>query len=904
MKRKPNINKIAQKRIEERGTTAKQSQESPRKVEASEMAKLRGAELVLKTYRESGVSVFSVTDPKWEKLYEYDEQLLGNNEHVVNYQQLPEGAKKKAPNVGYRKGIETARSQSGSFKSPRSPIAPELDNNALIKALMEIAEMDPLMAPFEREKRSKILPYDRPEFTKWCDQAADWYSEVTASYDPILMKIAMDSLINRLRTDAMAAREISLSNGHEPFVDSEGNLIPIDLKEGYDKTTKGKNFGFPFFTSKWSGSKEINPSINDYMLEEAEEAIKSKEYFNRVEPIAVMFSRVARGKVRPIVCPSKTNALLGRMIFEPVISLFKASTQFCGFLGGENIGEIVADVLSDNKYWVELDLEGHDKNAKALVPLALEVMAGLFSEEVHAMLASWLEFNAKIGILTPAGITYPKTAGQLMGIISGDTFTSVLGGLVAALAMEYATIGLSWEQKKWRSRVYEHDAFKVTCYFETYANHLSRIINGENTDPMECEFVFPLLCDRLNACANWSPISLIDRVEELYGPSYAEDIELLIKECREDHDYYAENTGLAYEKFPLFTFGDDGLMASNSKDDVIKLLKLTKETGVVINMDKTYICENAYHAMTVDDYDSVSDELTDHDPYIRASFLGWHYFGKDVYTYKVSGEIKPRFSVARSIIPKLVYREYSGDQTNVKSTINTISNFLSGGNFKIPYQVVQDNIATIMKLDLARNNDCFKQLVEFVRKHAPLKLNTSLIMPYEQVLESEAIRETIRISRDRLRSGLQEFPVVKILHELELEEGIVTTIPNLLDEYGHSISTREGDRPTIQLYNTASEKLPKQQRQNNQTSRAEKFIVRIQNFIKDVEELKQMIDEAAKEQDILKRMRATARLRVKQTMLFGKNGNGGERRQLIDGIRAKNDESMNDLLNMLEASTM
>lgn len=883
-KRKP-INRVAAQRIAATGSTNSQQRKSIRDIERKEIANIGKGEAVQKAYASQNVGFFSTTNPKWECLYDHDAAQLADNKFVKLYAPNYEG-KGTGASIGYAQGLVVSKSVKSKQDAGRTLLAPDMSEEALKSKLLEIATQDKYMSEFELQKASSVAPFYRPEFHEWCPKAVQWYKEVKAGYNPVIMKAAMRSLEFRLRDVAIAVRNAAVDAGHDTFVDENYNLIPEDLERGYDLTTKGRHFGYPFFTSAWDGSKKKNAMINDYMVDSAKSLIESGEYFDGLEPISILFSRVARGKVRPIVCPSKVNALLGRMIFEPLIQLFKSSNQFCGYLGGENIHEIVADIIGEYDYWAELDLEGHDENAKALVPLAVEILASLYDESVADILASWLRYNARMGIMTAYGISYPTNQHQLFGIISGDTFTSVLGGLVAALAMEYGIIHTRMEATIGANHPvfgFKHDDFLVPIQFYTYENHLNQIITGDKGDPMECEFAFPLLCDRLNKSSKWTDMSLDDLVSEefvgFHEPFYSSPEQVAI-------------TYEAFEQYPLFTFGDDGLMASDSREDIVKIMNATIPTGVVINQEKTYICKNSYaNVEPVENYQKVVARTNE-----RTSFLGWHYFSEDVYAFACGSEMKARFSVMRSIAPKLIYLEYGTQLKDIRVIIDAVTSDLTTGDYTIPVELIQENLATVMKLDLARNNDCFRALTSFAREVSPLKLNTTLIYPYEQVLTTEAVREMVRISRDRLSGGFGEFPVIKLLHELEHEDGIITSIPKLFSEYGEPINKHEhGSRSKITLFSVKDKKQNSNSQGatnkpgSKQTSKAQKVINQVEAFMNDCAELSARWNDARSVTNVTEKVKLTAELNVHTTMMFGKNGDAGRKKMVMMMINAKID---------------
>jgi hypothetical protein len=422
---------------------------------------------------------------------------------------------------------------------------------------------------------------------------------------------------------------------------------------------------------------------------------------------------------------------------------------------------------------------------------------------------SWINHTAKTGILTGYGIVVPKTADQLFGIVSGDTFTSILGGIAAALAFEYANVVRFFEGEitddesanlldQWgkcgdteaddlvvSKAAYdaaklnivpdEQRTFKnfsgtdLTIKFNAFADlgidH--SIKQGGQFTEADGDTIMILLTEKLaywgktheeiqNLCKDqFANPMVFGRPKSWDGAGHEIDILIEILLCCQDYD--------------LYTYGDDAALMSNF--DPEPMYKTIEELGMVINLEKSNTHMNCFKGKKTDDC------LPWRDTSYRLSFLGWHYFQQDAVRhnegYKVSGKV----SIMRTLASKLIWHERNTYETNSNDFKAIAQQLADNQRIELTAYDLESALGTAMKLNLAAGNTCFSDLVKYVRNGSLLKLHSSLIISMEKLAYAEIVRDTMRISRKQLDKGLASFAIVAELHRQETEEGLDTLEP-------------------------------------------------------------------------------------------------------------------------------
>lgn len=209
-----------------------------------------------------------------------------------------------------------------------------------------------------------------------------------------------------------------------------GKLTPISVNDAYEKVTKGRNSGYPFFTSKWAN----NPEMVEYYKNEAENMLNGV----KMSAPRILFKRTQNGgktvKMRPVECPPKSEAIAAKCFTEVIIEAFKTSEQFCGFNGNTQIDSTVRKYLQ-YKYLLSSDFSEFDTRAKNFIPIVFEMMNTLSYRQYDEYFKNLTKYYLNCQLITPIGIMSGRNCQN--GLQSGDGWTSVIGTLTNAICNEY-----------------------------------------------------------------------------------------------------------------------------------------------------------------------------------------------------------------------------------------------------------------------------------------------------------------------------------------------------------------------------------------------------------------------------------------------------------------------------------
>jgi hypothetical protein len=283
----------------------------------------------------------------------------------------------------------------------------------------------------EKGFAAKFGSYKALPFKSWVDKIELLYEPTNATfYDEHkgeqfwhLMK-ATKSVTDQLR---LAAKNIGLTN-------ESGYISRLDLEDAYEKVTKSGNSGFPFCTSKWS----TNEKMVDYYKKQAHKMLNRKFNYNCAPHI--LFKRVQPNgqnpKMRPVLCPPKSEAIASKCYSEPLLSVFKSIPQYSGYNGGENVYDVLEQMSSGKEHWISSDYSSFDATCQELMKFVFMVLCSLFEPEDRGYLQDILTYYLTGDIITPMGMVRLKE-GEIHGLLSGEGLTSIIGTLANAISHEY-----------------------------------------------------------------------------------------------------------------------------------------------------------------------------------------------------------------------------------------------------------------------------------------------------------------------------------------------------------------------------------------------------------------------------------------------------------------------------------
>jgi hypothetical protein len=786
---------------------------------------------------EAFVKVYKDND-HWQKLYEIDD-----HNPYLQLEDVVEKIVEDGRDIGYKAAAIVSKGKLKKDPILRPDyIFPRHGVTDLTRKLLDIALQDKFMAAYENDKVSAVAPFNIPNFDEWCGVISEWFAPVKSDMSGLVLDIALETWRRQFSRILVQLEE----EGFEYVKD--GKLTPLSIDEAVEKLNKGNHSGYPYFTSKWNGD-----GLNAHILEEmkimAECSTESGEHFNFFEPLWILFSRTARGKHRGVMGGAGARNIKGKQYSFPFTEMMKVVNEFCGFNGGENVHGDIAMMMLTHAMAAESDFKDHDKLASRLFMYCVDIMRGCFPEEHKDVFESYVESIASFALMTPAGLVTPGTFDNLFKIISGDPFTSIIGTLVATIAAEYSVVKIILEdlrnKEKGDTNFKELIDFILNTKesdmgaeqtFETYWGRYNRVVNDGEADELSAgkpthlsgRTMVPILTEMFTT-EDVNPGLL--KTEQYNGYNILK--EWFIKQRLTEGSVFHDSAWLT-----RVHFGDDLAIFTNGDEKLLeKFINNVGECGTKLSFEKTAYAHNKYveqAKLLVDEYGLRTDIDTDvhgniintrevldvpdgirkliidtwdvenecvyaeGDEKNRISFLGWHYFPKLAFKDLVMGTASARFSIMRSIAPKLVYDEYwqlNDDEINAKEKVTQSLKDLGKGEYEVTTKMLQEMISTIMRLDLARNNSNFESLVGFVREHSVYKLYTELLLPLKNdIVNISDIRKVMRISRARLRGGLHTFPIIEMLKKFEKDEDIVDKIVTRVDKTGDTETVTTAER--------------------------------------------------------------------------------------------------------------
>lgn len=272
---------------------------------------------------------------------------------------------------------------------------------------------DEEMKPIEAKFALQFGNYKAKPFKEWVNNVLELFQRTSFGSGSFDEKLLLECV-----------NEVTQEISNKP-------LERLSLEESYRLIDKSANSGFPFFRSSWSHDE----NIVKYFMKEASEILSGKN--DMMKSPSILYKRVQpKGddvKMRPIECPSKSEALAAKCFTFPLTERFKEMEQFCGFNGGENVWRYISDHY-DYQNWISSDYSKFDATAADMMPFAFMVLKNLYPEH-SVVLDNFLHYYSYGSLITPIGML--KTKLHRHGLFSGGGFTSVIGTLVNAISHKY-----------------------------------------------------------------------------------------------------------------------------------------------------------------------------------------------------------------------------------------------------------------------------------------------------------------------------------------------------------------------------------------------------------------------------------------------------------------------------------
>lgn len=282
---------------------------------------------------------------------------------------------------------------------------------------------DEQMLDIETKFYSKFGPMVAVDYDKWAHKVHSLWKTTTWNPDTGLL--------------AESAKEVTAEIAEALTKLTGVNKInPLQLEEAYDKVTKNKNSGWPFFTKKWSD----DPVMIAYYKEKADLLLKGVDTLTGCPHI--LFKRtqadglVNTPKMRAVECPPKHDAIASKALTDKFIDVFKTMTTYFGFNGGENVWKTLEPFMG-YRYLVEGDFSSFDQNCQELMGTVFETLKPLIPNEYHQYMEVTQRYYQNSKLVTPEGII-EGVNGKINGLNSGDGWTSVIGTIANAIAVKYA----------------------------------------------------------------------------------------------------------------------------------------------------------------------------------------------------------------------------------------------------------------------------------------------------------------------------------------------------------------------------------------------------------------------------------------------------------------------------------
>jgi len=284
---------------------------------------------------------------------------------------------------------------------------------------------DPNMMDVEEKFRAKVGKYQALPYYQWADK-------INALWKPVNWTPNMEILAKSKLWLTNLLFNLIVENFDSDVIN------PLSVNDALDKVTKGRNSGFPFFTSKWFE----NEDMVSYYKNQAEDMINGA----KLNDPRILYKRVANNgetsKMRAVICPPKSEAIAAKCFTDSYVKIFKTHKQFCGFNGGENIHQTAYKLLDGYKTFISSDFSAFDASCQKIMIEVFDILKSLAPVEYQEYFENTLAYYQHSHLITPLGIL---SSDNINGLNSGDGWTSILGTLCNALANKYTMLSMDLE---------------------------------------------------------------------------------------------------------------------------------------------------------------------------------------------------------------------------------------------------------------------------------------------------------------------------------------------------------------------------------------------------------------------------------------------------------------------------
>lgn len=280
---------------------------------------------------------------------------------------------------------------------------------------------DPKMQPIEEKFAKKFGSYKALPYQEWAHKVHDLWMDV--EWDPCIRTLT------KAKLEVISELKVALLK-----LTDKAYIEPLTVDEALPKVTKGRNSGWPFFSSKWA----LKDDMLNYYVEQAEQLVAGVDALKGCPHI--LFKRVQPNgdtpKMRAVECPPKSEAIAAKCFTDKFIEVFKTMTPYYGFNGGERVHEVLGAFM-EKKILVESDFSSFDQRVVHLMPHIFQVISQVVPEQYWQYLWNTLNYYQHAELITPVGILRGKD-GRPNGLLSGEGWTSVIGTLANSIAVKYA----------------------------------------------------------------------------------------------------------------------------------------------------------------------------------------------------------------------------------------------------------------------------------------------------------------------------------------------------------------------------------------------------------------------------------------------------------------------------------
>jgi hypothetical protein len=320
---------------------------------------------------------------------------------------------------------------------------------------------DEEMKPIEEKFFNKFGDFTPVNYDRWASKVHSLWKTTTWNPDfPTLFKVTKE-VIQEIR---------------EAYHNETGNyyISPLKIEEGYEKLPKGKNSGWPYFTSKWND----NENMVSYYKERADMLMNGINTLGNMPHM--LFKRVqANGlendpKMRPVECPPKHEAIAAKCFTDVFVNIFKTMKPYYGFNGGENVHQILGSFMK-KEYLVEGDFSSFDQNCQEIMGVVFTVLMNLVDQKYIPYLRILLKYYQNSRLITPEGIITGKN-GKINGLNSGEGWTSIIGTIANSIAVKYTMSRMDIRDYE-RLSFGDDIALATNTEFDTkrFENHMSEL---------------------------------------------------------------------------------------------------------------------------------------------------------------------------------------------------------------------------------------------------------------------------------------------------------------------------------------------------------------------------------------------------------------------------------------------